>query len=165
MAFPIKNGCDLNKLVLSSGGHRTREAGQCVMEATAHYHWDHHCYQKVRGVHPYINAAMVSLNDHATDEDRQKLKVLIPHLANTAGEMLPADPTAEYSLKAYKAASAAGGYAKEWDGMFKTMVKIVETMVGKKILPMEEEQPKPAAVVVEDYTEEEQGPSPNTLKA
>ena len=74
---------DLGTITLAKGAHPTREAGVCIMEATAWWaeepHSDHPAC-----VSPVIAAFLRTWNDGLPDGDRQMLVPLIPLVVGTA---------------------------------------------------------------------------------
>ncbi len=78
---------DLNALTLTKGGHSSREAGLCLLEATAWYAGKDHS-DAPPCVSPVLRTFGVSLNDVLPDGRRQELKPLIPVLVGTAGDGL-----------------------------------------------------------------------------
>ena len=72
----------LNNLTLHKGAHKADQDEMCIMEAVAFFakeSWT----DKPECACPVVSAFLRNVNDRATDEDRQKLKVLIPALLNS----------------------------------------------------------------------------------
>lgn len=72
----------LDDIVLKSGAHKSIEEGACIMEMVsyiANEPWSDH----PQCACPILTEYAIRMNDKFTDEDRQKLKPLIPLLINT----------------------------------------------------------------------------------
>lgn len=73
---------NLRKLKLQKGAHLSREEGMCVMEAVAYYADEKHT-DSPKCAHPILASVAMTINDAASDADRQKLKRFIPLLVGT----------------------------------------------------------------------------------
>ena len=73
---------DIDQVQLKSGGHGSPKEGLCVMEAVAYIAREKHS-DNPECVSPVIGAFMRAWNDVLSDEDRQKLKALIPVIMDT----------------------------------------------------------------------------------
>ena len=82
-----KSNAELNleTLHLLSGGHNDRHDGVCLMEAVAWFAGEHHSARPQCSC-PVLTRFGMSLNDGASDEDRQLLKPLIPKLVGTRAD-------------------------------------------------------------------------------
>ncbi len=72
----------LNDIKLSEGIHETRESGMCAMEAAAYIMGLPHS-ETPACVAPNLAMAFGDLNDVADDEQRQRLKYLLPRAIGT----------------------------------------------------------------------------------
>jgi len=75
----------LQGIYLDRGKHGSREAGMCLMEATAYIAGEPHSDEPVC-VSPAIGRYGRSLNDELDDGLRQRLKEYIPSMIGTAGD-------------------------------------------------------------------------------
>src|SRR5262249_29548912 len=75
-----RRGQRMDNIVLQANAHSTREQGVCVMEAMAWFSGEKHSDQPQCAC-PVIAAFARRLNDRLCDEQRQRLKDLIPRLA------------------------------------------------------------------------------------
>jgi hypothetical protein len=78
---------DLETLELKSGGHRSVDEGVCLMEAVAWFNNEPHS-DHPGCASPVLTRFGIGLNDAFTDEQRQKLKPLIPKLVGTRNDAL-----------------------------------------------------------------------------
>jgi hypothetical protein len=78
---------DLESFELKSGGHSSREAGMCLMEAVAWFNNEPHSASPLCAC-PVLTSFGISLNDRMPDAERQKLKPLIPKLVGTRNPAL-----------------------------------------------------------------------------
>jgi hypothetical protein len=78
---------ELDTIILSEGGHSSREQGVCLLEAVAWWAEEDHSDQP-ECVSPILGMYGRSLNDVLPDGKRQRLRVYIPQLPGTAGDGL-----------------------------------------------------------------------------
>jgi len=77
---------DLDTLTLAKGNHHDRSNGLCAMEAVAWLAGEKHNDQP-DCVSPVIGAFVRRWNDDLGDNDRQKLKPILPTLIGTAADL------------------------------------------------------------------------------
>jgi hypothetical protein len=74
---------ELLKLVkIDHSSHVSREEGMCVMEAVAYITGDEHS-DTPKCVAPNVTDVMINLNDSMDEDDRQKLKDVVPRIIGT----------------------------------------------------------------------------------
>jgi hypothetical protein len=78
----MENVLNLDGLVLAKGGHASPTEGACVMEAVSMLAQEPFT-DEPECVCPTIRAFLINWNDSLNDEDRQKLKPLIPLVVGT----------------------------------------------------------------------------------
>jgi hypothetical protein len=78
---------ELDTIILSEGGHSSRDQGVCLLEAVAWWAEEDHSDQP-ECVSPILGMYGRSLNDVLPDGKRQRLRVYIPQLPGTAGDGL-----------------------------------------------------------------------------
>ncbi|HEY1243260.1 MAG TPA: hypothetical protein VGF29_00380 [Hyphomicrobiaceae bacterium] len=78
---------ELDTIILSEGGHSSRDQGVCLLEAVAWWAEEDHSDQP-ECVSPILGMYGRSLNDVLPDGKRQRLTVYIPQLPGTAGDGL-----------------------------------------------------------------------------
>jgi hypothetical protein len=76
---------ELQKITLARGAHESREKGVCAMEAVAWLAGRPHS-DRPPCVAPVLGDFVRSWNDGMADEPRQRLKVYLPRLLDTAGD-------------------------------------------------------------------------------
>ncbi len=73
---------DLEALTLAYGGHKSRDTGLCLMEAVAYFAGEDHT-DHPQCACPVLTSYGITLNDKLPDDQRQRLKPLIPKLVGT----------------------------------------------------------------------------------
>lgn len=87
LEIPQERLSQLEALKLEHGSHPDREDGMCVMEAVAWLAGEDHS-DAPSCVSPVIRRFLIALNDRYQEEDRQRLKVLIPLVVGTVNPAL-----------------------------------------------------------------------------
>lgn len=77
----------LDSIVLKTGSHTSADDGLCAMEAVAWLANETHSDRPVCAS-PVLSAYVRTLNDYMPDDQRQKLKLYVPRLLNTADASL-----------------------------------------------------------------------------
>ena len=87
----------LGEVELSRGGHEERRGGLCLMELVAWAAGEAHSFLPVCCC-PLLTAIGNALNDALPDHDRQRLKMLVPYLVDSASYPVSQriNPHAEY---------------------------------------------------------------------
>lgn len=112
----------LEEATILRGGHGSRAEGTCIMEAASYIAGYAHSANP-RCVHDYITTWMIHRNDTLkTDEDRAKLKPLIPIILDTVGS-IPTDyeKNSDAIMVAVKKALKERG----WPGRTETLNRIM----------------------------------------
>ncbi len=85
----------LETLVLGYGGHRSRDAGMCAMEAVAWLNGEAHSDAPSCTASP-IRKFVIATNDWCNDEERQQLKPYLARLISTSSVGRGADVRASF---------------------------------------------------------------------
>ena len=78
---------DLTTLTLLKGGHPSRDAGVCLLEAVAYFAGEPHS-DRPDCTSPVLGTFGRGLNDVLPDEKRQALVPFVPRMVGTAGDGL-----------------------------------------------------------------------------
>lgn len=86
----------LEAVFISLGKHNNRGEGTCVMEAAAYIAGEYHT-DRPQCVDSHITALMIHRNDSSNDDERQRLKTLIPMILDT--DETPSTPNKNVRLQ------------------------------------------------------------------